>query len=317
MFQAEIKSSIEEDISILLKQDNHPWNYICECGNASSLTVKEIRNTNAIFISHTHIDHFVNFDTIIRYQIGIQRKVVICGPKGIANQIQSRIKSYTWNLIDRNAIIYEIREVISDSEIVIFEIRPPVWELLEIKVIKGNTIFEEKSSIVTTVLLDHKIPTLAYKFEEADAVKIDITSSTFKGGSWVRELKEAYKNNGNTRLITIDKKEYRAEKLFHLLHIQKGDSIGIIMDHIANTENHKKIKKHFFNCRKVFIECFYKNEDKELAILNYHSYAKMSAKVMREAEVKEAIAVHFSRKYGESEITELVNEFNHSLNLFD
>ena len=84
MFEAEIKSKREEDISILVKLDNHPWNYLCECCNASNLTIKEIQNTNAIFISHTHIDHFVNFDTVIRHQIGIQRRVVICGPKGIA-----------------------------------------------------------------------------------------------------------------------------------------------------------------------------------------------------------------------------------------
>lgn len=61
MFNAEVKSKIEEDICILVNLDNHPWNYLCECGNASDLTVKEVQNSNAIFISHTHIDHFVNF----------------------------------------------------------------------------------------------------------------------------------------------------------------------------------------------------------------------------------------------------------------
>jgi ribonuclease Z len=91
MFNAEIKSKIGEDICILVKPDNHPWNYICECGDASGLTVKETHNANAVFISHTHIDHFVAFDNVVRHQIGIQRKVIICGPKGIAQQVQSKI----------------------------------------------------------------------------------------------------------------------------------------------------------------------------------------------------------------------------------
>ena len=93
MFQPEVKSKIGEDISILVKVDNHPWNYLCECGDASGLRVKEVQNCNAVFISHTHIDHFVNFDAVIRHQIGVQRRIVICGPKGIAQQVQSKIKS--------------------------------------------------------------------------------------------------------------------------------------------------------------------------------------------------------------------------------
>jgi len=294
MFKSELKSRIGEDISLLVKLDNHPWNYLCECGDASDLTVKEVQNTNAIFISHTHIDHFVNFDAVIRHQIGIQRRVIICGPKGIAQQIQSRIKSYTWNLIKKDAIIYEIRELISENEIITYEIEPPVWELKKVNQTVGNTILQEKTFKVTAILLDHKIPTLAYKFKENDVLKIDIKASGFKGGKWVKELKDAFENNQSE-------------------NIQEGDSVGIIMDHAANEENHSKIIAHFSNCKKVFIESFYKEEDKELAEVNFHSYSTMSGKVMRESNVKEAIPVHFSRKYQESEIEELTEEFNRAV----
>ena len=61
MFITEIKSKPDEDICIVLKLENHSFNYIIDCGEAKELTVKECQNTNAIFISHTHIDHFVNF----------------------------------------------------------------------------------------------------------------------------------------------------------------------------------------------------------------------------------------------------------------
>lgn len=66
MFQAEIKSKEDEDICILVRPDNHPWNYLCDCGDASGLTVKECQDTRAIFISHTHFDHFCNFDWILQ-----------------------------------------------------------------------------------------------------------------------------------------------------------------------------------------------------------------------------------------------------------
>ena len=93
------------------------------------------------------------------------------------------------------------------------------------------------------------------------------------------------------------------------IDIQKGDTLGIIMDHAATEANHTKIKELFANCRQVLIESFYKHEDQELAVLNYHSYTTESAKVMNAAKVKEAIPVHFSRKYNEEEVQELIKEF--------
>lgn len=313
MFQSEIKSQINEDISILVQLDNHPWNYICECGDASNWTVKEVQNTNAVFISHTHIDHFVNFDMVIQHQIGIQRRVVICGPKGIAVQVQAKLKSYTWNLIKKNAIVYEIREMLSENEIKVFEIEPPLWDLVEKTTLKSKLLFQEKNFVVTGILLDHKTPTLAYQFKEKDTIKIDIQASGFRGGKWVKELKEAFEQNDLEQQITIEDKNYLAKDLFHLLHVQKGDSLGIIMDHAANSDNHANIVRHFSHCQKVFIESFYKNEDKAFAETNYHSYAAMSGKVMRAAKVLNPVPVHFSRKYGAEEIEVLVGEFEEAL----
>lgn len=313
MFTAEVKSKIGEDIAILIRPDNHPWNYLCECGDAADITVKEFQNANAIFISHTHIDHFVNFDSVIRHQLGIQSRVVICGPKGLAKQVQSRIQSYSWNLIQEGAISYEIRELISEDTIEVYELEPPTWELKKLETINGNVLFQEKNFQVTGILLDHKIPTLAYKFQEADTVKIDIQASGYKGGKWVKELKDAFEQDNSDQIIIIEDKEFKASELFHVLHIQKGDTVGVIMDHAANTENHAKIKAHFSNSRKVFVESFYKDEDKEQAELNYHSYASMSGKVMKASAIQEPIPVHFSRKYKEEDITELINEFNAAL----
>ncbi|CAM1372490.1 MBL fold metallo-hydrolase [Tenacibaculum xiamenense] len=308
MFKTYIKNKPNEDISILIKPDNHSWNYLCECGEASDLTVREIQNCNAIFISHTHIDHFVNFDAIIRHQLGIQRTITICGPMHIAKQVQNRIVSYSWNLIEENSICYRIKEMINDNEIITYELKPPLWELKTISTENSKILFKEDKFQVTGVLLDHKIPTLSYLFKEYSQTKIDL-GKDFKGGIWVKDLKEAFNLNDHDRQLKVGGKIYRAGELFNLLHIQEGDSVGIIMDHGATFDNHKKIKNHFDAVNKVFIECFYQNKDAEFATLNYHSYANKSGLIMKNANVKDAIPVHFSRKYNEEEIEALISEF--------
>ncbi len=310
MFLPELKSEFDEDICILIKLDNYSYNFICECGDASLLTVKDCQDTEAIFISHTHIDHFVNFDFVLRHQIGIRRRVVICGPKGITRQVQSKIKGYQWNLIEEDAITYEIREIVTEGHIQRSEIKPPIWDVIPIEDSSEDVLYCNKRFHVEYTILDHKTPSVAYLFKENDTIKINIGKSEFKGGSWVRELKMAFETKDNQCKINIEGKTFEAQDLYHLLEVKKGDTLGVIMDHAANESNHQKIATLFQNCNKAFIECFYKSEDKEFANVNFHSYSTASAEIMKKCGVKEAIPVHFSRKYKQEEIKELIEEFN-------
>lgn len=309
MFLPELKSQPHEDISILFRLDNHSPNYIVDCGDASGLGVKECQNTEVVFISHTHIDHFINFDQILRHQIGIEKRVIITGPKDIHLQVQAKIRGYSWNLIKPGAIVYEIREIISESEINVYEVEPPVWELKHLKTIKSGVVYANERFEVRFALLDHKLPTVAYLFKEADSVKIDLSKGKFRGGAWVRLLKQAYEAGQNETAIEIEGNTYQAQDLYHLLEVKLGDSLGVIMDHAASEANHQKIKDLFTDCNQVFIECFYKTEEKEMAALNYHSYAQASGKVMKACKVKEAIPVHFSRKYNQADLDQIAAEF--------
>lgn len=314
MFLPEVKSKPNEDISILVRKANHSFNYICECGDASQLTVKECQQTKAIFLSHTHIDHFINFDFVLRHQIGIGQRIVVCGPTGITQQIQSKIQAYQWNLIESDSITYEIREIHQNGQIRKSEIHPPQWEIIDLGISQSKEVYSNEAFDVSCVILDHKTDSVAYLFKEKDRVKINLAESGLTGGAWIQTLKHAFEE-GNPKLeIKIGNDVYEAQDLFHLLDIKQGDSLGIIMDHAANEANHQKIKELFQGCNRVFIECFYKEADKEYAASNYHSYSVQSARIMQACRVKDAIPVHFSRKYNEAEVQELINEFNRELN---
>ncbi|MEP0263560.1 peptidase [Dokdonia sp.] len=309
MFHPEVKSQKNEDICILIRVENHSYNYICECGEAKALTVKECQNTKAIFISHTHIDHFVNFDTILRHQIGSKQRVIICGPTDITQQVQSRIQSYRWNLIAEDAITYEIREIQSDRTIKRAELKPPFWEITPLENLSQDAVYLNDLFEVEYTILDHKTDTIAYLFKGLDKTKIDLQKGGFKGGIWVKDLKNAFETNDPHCDIILEEKTYKASDLFHLIEVKKGKKLGVIMDHAASPSNHKNILTTFKNADQVFIESFYKVEDKERAISNYHSYSSESGRIMKECQIKEAIPVHFSRKYDDLEIDELIKEF--------
>lgn len=308
MFQATLKNLPHEDISVMITMDNHSWNYLVDCGQASQLTVRECQQIAAVFISHTHIDHFINFDEILRHQIGIGRRVVICGPEGIAKRVQSRILSYIWNLIEPGSILYEIREISEDGKIRKFELEPPAWELRDCGLQEGP-LYRSDEFQVEYVLLDHKIPTVSYLFREDDKTSINLAGAGLRGGPWVRDLKAAFEAGNPGQELEIEGQQRPAGELFHLLEVKKGDTLGVIMDHLASEENHSRIQSLFEKARKVLIECFYKDEDKENALKNFHSFASASGNIMRICEVEEAVPVHFSRRYDEAEVEEVKAAF--------
>jgi ribonuclease Z len=307
MLQAEIKSLLKEDISILITIPNSGKHYLCDCGEASLLTVKEVQSISAVFISHTHIDHFSNFDGIFRHQIGSGEKVVICGPKNIHQQVEARLKSYTWNLIDEKAIEYEIREIVSEDEINIYTLRPPYWNLELINT--QNFLFEDEYVNVDFAILDHKTDSIAYLFKEKDSVTFNENASGFRKGKWISELKTAFENNAGDKEIEIEGNLYKTSELFHLLTRNAGYKLGVIMDHAADEGNYEKIRAVFGGANLVYIESFYKDTDQEFAKINYHSFASASGKIMNECKVKEAIPIHFSRRYTESDQKEIETAF--------
>lgn len=307
MIQAEIKSLLREDISILIKIPNSGKHYLSDCGEASLLTVKEVQSVSALFISHTHIDHFSNFDGIFRHQIGSGEKVVICGPKNIQKQVEARLKSYTWNLVDEKAIEYEIREVVSEAEINVYKIRPPYWNL-ELAATQ-DFLFEDENVSVDCAVLDHKTDSVAYLFREKDSVTYNENASGFRKGKWISELKAAFETQDPEKAIEIEGTVYKATDLFHLLTRNEGYRLGVIMDHAVCESNYEKIKTVFRKADLVYIETFYKDEDRELAGQNYHSFASASGKIMKDCDVKEAVPIHFSRRYTENDRLEIETAF--------
>lgn len=216
MIQAEIKSLLREDISILIKIPNSGKHYLCDCGEASLLTVKEIQSVSALFISHTHIDHFSNFDGIFRRQIGSGETIVICGPKNIHKQVEARLKSYTWNLIDEKAIEYEIREAVSEAEINVYKIHPPHWNLEFVTT--QNFLFEDENVRVDFAVLDNKTDSIAYLFREKDSVTFNENASGFKKGKWISELKTAFETQDLRKKLRLKKQFIKLPVCFICCH---------------------------------------------------------------------------------------------------
>lgn len=312
MIEARIISKADEDICLILNFDNHRGNYVCECGTASGLTTKDCLESKAFFISHTHIDHFINFDTFIRHLIGGPFHVIICGPEGIAENLRAKLLGYNWNLIRANskgAMVFEVREFVDEQHYSKYSITSPEWELGEPEVCESPVIYQNEKFSVKALNLDHRIPSIAFRFQEHDQVKMNMDKSPYKPGKWVSQLKEAFIADDKDVLLHVDDRTKKAGSLFGLLEMKKGETLGIVMDHAGIPANHQKIADFFYEVDQLFIESFYLHEESEIALANFHSTASLSGQAAFQAKVKKATPVHFSRKYDEEERALLEKEF--------
>ena len=307
MIHAENKSHILEDICFYVTVDNHPHAYLFDCGMARYLAPGDCKNIQAVFITHTHIDHFSNFDTLLRHQLGVNRKITICGPRGLARQVQSRILSYTWNLIRRRSVVYEVREL-QDQWMEVYQVYPPRWELKKIEEVRTpeRLCFKEAGILVHFAVLDHKIPSIAYLLEEESTVNIG--EFPFRPGPWIRELKQAHGDGAADREIAMeDGTSQRAGELFKYLYVKVGGKFGYAMDHLACDANHNKLMELWRGADEVAIEGYFRDCDRGFALRHYHSTVRESGKVARLAGVKKLTLVHHSRRYAK-DLKDLLEE---------
>src|SRR5207245_10272601 len=64
----------------------------------------------AVFVSHTHMDHFMGFDQLLRLLLARDATVRLYGPTGLADCVEGQLRGYTWNLTGEYAFTIEVAD---------------------------------------------------------------------------------------------------------------------------------------------------------------------------------------------------------------
>ena len=84
-----------------------------DLGDLSALSNGALLKVSHVFVSHTHIDHFIGFDRLLRSLFGREKTVTIFGPKNIVQNVAGKLAGFTWNLVDQydESLTFEVVEV--------------------------------------------------------------------------------------------------------------------------------------------------------------------------------------------------------------
>lgn len=282
-----------------------------DIGDIRSLSAKDILKIRHVFVSHTHLDHFIGFDHLLRICLGRNKSLWIYGPKGLIGNLSGKVSAYTWNLVDNYPYSLKIvANEIHDGTIrrVFFSCREKfLLREMESSIIRDNIIWEEPAVKVRIQVLDHGIPCLGFRMEERFHVNIRKDALDDLGlspGRWLTGFKDALfqKTSPTTPFIVAEKDGTQlevplAELTEKIAIITPGQVIAYIADAGYTPENREKMLYLAKNADILYIEAAFSEKEADTAREKKHLTAKQAGTIAREAGAKQFRIFHFSPRY--------------------
>jgi len=289
--------------------------FLFDLGDLQNLPPRQIRKIRHILVSHTHMDHFIGFDHMLRICLGRNQHISLFGPPGFLANVESKLGAYAWNLVKNYTNDFElaVTEVHETKRITrYYRCRNSFLpEDEETCTVFGSKLIEDDSFIVNTAFLDHSIPCMAFSVKEKTRLNIKknvLREMDLPTGAWLTGLKEQIMNNepGNApvRIWWKTEEGRLLEKFLPLGMLQKkvvnitaGQKVCYITDAVWNDENIERMIELARGSEILFIEAPFLHEDAATAAKKYHMTAHQAGTLASMAGVKRFIIFHFSPKY--------------------
>lgn len=290
-----------------------------DLGDLSTVRPAKLLKISHVFVTHTHIDHFIGFDLLLRLLLNREKTLHIYGPPGFLAQVQGKLSGYTWNLTADypfNIIAAEIYPARIRSQSFACHDRFTPGEEKEEPF--GGVINADPQIQVRIAHLDHFIPCLAFALQERFHINVHKEILMRLGlpvGPWLKELKMAlWRGEKEDYLLSVpldpQGKKVQNISLGYLQEaytITPGQKIVYVSDCLYHEENIQKILELAEGADLFFCEAAFLEKDAPRAAARGHLTAWQAGNLARRAKVKKLIIFHFSPKY-EGEAAALYQE---------
>jgi ribonuclease Z len=285
-----------------------------DLGDISTLAPRKLLRVSHVFVSHTHMDHFVGFDRLVRICIGRHASIALFGPAGFVDRVEHRLASYTWDRTES----YEQALVLAATEIdeaggtrsARFDTRNGfVREPLPDGKVQDGVLIDEEQFRVRCALLDHRTPCLGFAIEEKTHVNVwknRLVEMGLKTGPWLAELKRtALTGPPEDTPIRVWWREAQGmherilpyRELASALQFVPGEKVCYITDIVFHEANFRRIVDLARGADVLFIETVFLEEDVAHAIEKQHLTAQQAGRIARAAGARVVVPFHFSPRY--------------------
>ncbi len=315
MFRTALINDPSGDPGVYLEFKHLQQAVLFDLGDIHRLLPRQLLKIGHIFVSHSHMDHFIGFDHLLRICLGRDKHLHLYGSEGFLGNVENRLKAYNWNLVNNYANDFTIfvTEVTRDR---IFQQafrccdsflprENPTSQCYQ-DLMVDNPLFS-----VATEILDHGIPSLAFRFVEKERINIKknaLEEMALPKGKWLMDLKK-YVAAGNPPDFPVRiywRKENReiqerwlslGELQEKLIVIKAGQKLCYVTDALGSPDNLERIVRLAQGVDILYIEAPFLHRDLAVAQKKLHLTARQAGIIARLAGVKKICLFHFSPKY--------------------
>lgn len=284
-----------------------------DLGDIAAVPPRKLLRTSHVFVSHTHMDHFVGFDRLLRICLGRDRPLALYGPERFIEQVEHKLAGFTWNLVENYAIDLGItaHEVTADGLLrracFVSRERFKRRDLAPV-VLEDGLLLAEHAFEVRCAVLDHRTPCLAFSVQEAAHVNVwrnRLADLGIEPGPWLREAKHAIlAGAADDTVVQAQAAGGETERPLKLgtlrseaLQVVPGQKIAYVTDAAHHAGNVQRIVELAGAADLLFIECTFLDADAADATRKCHLTARQAGAIAAAAGVSVLVPFHFSPRY--------------------
>jgi ribonuclease Z len=289
--------------------------FLFDLGDIGALAPRQILRISDVFVTHTHMDHFVGFDRLLRLSLGRDRPVTMFGPPRFIDQLEHKLAAYTWNLVESYASDFTIhaRELAPDGALhgATFHCRRKfAREHAPPRPCTDGVLIDEPGFRVRAALLDHQIPCLGFALEEKTHINVwknRLAEFGLAPGPYLRELKRAALAGAADDAVIVvpaaDGGQMPERRLpfgdlrRSVLQFVAGQKVGYVADIADHADNEGRVVELVQGSDLLFIETPFLEADAAAATRKHHLTARGAGRIARRAAVQQVVPFHFSPRY--------------------
>jgi ribonuclease Z len=286
-----------------------------DLGDNAALDPTRLLRASDIFVSHTHMDHFIGFDRVLRVALGRGKTLRVYGPPGLIENMSGKLRGYTWNLVDGYPLVIQAQEF-HPTQIRSARFLATTAFQLEVLPNLSRTgagrfmVLRDPMFTIMGTALNHRIPSFAYALQEQFHININkerLHTAGLPVGSWLKEVKQYVwedKPDDFRFTATLYFEHRREEREFELGEVKKrfvtitrGQKLAYVVDARYDEDNEAKIVELARGADLFYCEAPYLEEDADKARERYHLTARQAGWMARKAGVRNLVVFHFSPRY--------------------
>lgn len=287
-----------------------------DLGELERLAPRQLLRVSHAFVTHTHMDHFAGLDHLLAIGLGRVARLVLWGGPGFVDQVEHKLRAYTWNVVHRYELPMEIEAhalAVDGSRMhARFDSRSRFERRDDPPDPPGTAdlLHDEALFAVRARFVDHEMPVLAYALEEKARLHVAperIAAMGLATGAWLRELKRAVldgtPDDTPIEVAWHDREGEHAERRTVgelrplVLDTVRGRRIGYVTDLRCTEANVEQLLRLLGDVDLLYIESVFLDADREHARRKNHLTARQAGEIAGRLRARQVVPFHFSPRY--------------------